>query len=286
MMTNQKNVARAAGIAGCAIVMTAMNWAVRAENTAAPLRICAAENEAPYSLKDESGFENRIANIVAKAMGRDPVFVWSSRPAIYLVQDYLDKNLCDVLMGVDQDDPRVLTTRPYYRSGYVFVSRQDRNLKIDDWNSPVLGQLSHIAVGLGSPAEAMLRATGLYENNMNYIYSLVNFKSPRNQYVRVEPSLMVSQVIQGKADLAIAFGAEVARYVRNSTIPLKMEFVPPDTVPDQNGKTIEFDYSESMAVRKGEDQLLKALNDAIEASAPQIEALLKEEGVPLRTGKS
>jgi len=269
---------RAVGACAVSLAMAAPLWAAEGNE----LRICAAENEAPYSLRDGSGFENRIATIVADAMGREPVFVWSPRPAIYLVRDYLDKNQCDVVMGLDENDERVSTTRPYYRSGYVFVTRQDRNISIKNWNDPALAQLSKFAIGIGTPAEQMLKAIGMYGENMNYMYSLVDFKAPRNQYVRVEPSLMVSEVIQNKADIAIAFGAEVGRYVRNAVVPLKVEFVPPDTVPDEHGRVIEFEYSESMAVRKGDEALLNQLNAAIAKAAPRINAMLKEEGVPLR----
>ena len=59
------------------------------------LRICAAANEAPYSMSNGTGFENRIAEAVAKAMGRKADFVWSDRPAIYLVRDQLDPKKCD-----------------------------------------------------------------------------------------------------------------------------------------------------------------------------------------------
>ncbi len=86
------------------------------------LRVCAA-NQPPYSIKGGGGFENKIALAVAEAMGRQVQFVWSSRPAIYIVQEYLNKNLCDVVIGLDTSDPRVLTTKPYYRAGYVFVTR-------------------------------------------------------------------------------------------------------------------------------------------------------------------
>ncbi len=32
-------------------------------------------------------------------MGRKVQFVWSDKPAIYLVRDFLDKKLCDVVAG-------------------------------------------------------------------------------------------------------------------------------------------------------------------------------------------
>jgi mxaJ protein len=78
------------------------------------LRVCAA-NQPPYSIKGGSGFENKIASVVGKAASREIQFVWTDTPAIYLVRDYLDKNTCDVIIGLDTGDPR-LTTKPYYRT--------------------------------------------------------------------------------------------------------------------------------------------------------------------------
>lgn len=244
------------------------------------LRICAT-HEAPFSQSDGLGFENRIAVVMAEAMGRTPVFVYSERPGIYLVRDYLDENLCDVVMGLDAGDPRVLTTKPYYRTSYVLVTRKDKNITIKDWNDENLSKLTNIAVPLGSPPVEMLKAIGKFENNMNYMYSLIDFKQPRNQYVRVDPSRMISDVVQNKADGAMAFGSEVARYVKASSVPLEMAILPPDTVPDHNDKTIEFVYAESMAVRKDDQALLDALNQALPKAQAKIDQILQEEGIPL-----
>jgi len=244
------------------------------------LRICAS-NEAPFSQNDGQGFENRIAKVVAEAMGREPVFVYSERPGIYLVRDYLDQNLCDVVMGLDHGDPRVLTTNPYYKTSYVIVTRKDKNFSLKDWNDDSLAQLTNIAVPLGSPPIEMLKAIGKYENNMNYMYSLIDFKQPRNQYVRVDPARMVNEVVQNKADAAIAFGSEIARYVKNSGVPLDMAILPPDTVPDHNNDTIQFVYAESMAVRKDDAELQAALNEVLPTVQPKIDQILQEEGIPL-----
>jgi mxaJ protein len=81
------------------------------------LRICVAKNQPPLSKEDGSGLENKIAVALAEAMKRKPQFVWSERPAIYLVRDYLDKKQCDVIIGLDRGDPRVATSKPYYRTG-------------------------------------------------------------------------------------------------------------------------------------------------------------------------
>ncbi len=272
------------------IMLSASLWAGAAhaqqkegEIPASPdtLRICASANENPYSTKDGTGFENKVANALAAAMGRKPVFVFTEKPAIYLVRDFLDKNQCDVVMGLDTGDERVLTSKPYYRTGYVFVTRTDRNIHIKDWEDNELAKLTNIAMAVGSPAEAILKAIGKFETNMNYMYSLVNFRSARNQYIRLDPARMINEVIQGNADAAIGFGAEVGRYVKASSVPLTMEFVPKDRVADGQGKTIEFNYSQSVATRKNDSALMKEVDAALEKAQPQITQILKEEGIPL-----
>ena len=90
-----------------------------------PLKVCAAEDEMPYSNKQGEGFENKLAELVGKALDRKVEYVTWTDPRYYL-RDTLDKDLCDVVIGVDKGDPRVLTTQPYYRSGYVFISREVR----------------------------------------------------------------------------------------------------------------------------------------------------------------
>ncbi|MFV0477146.1 MAG: methanol oxidation system protein MoxJ [Parahaliea sp.] len=242
------------------------------------LRVCTSRIEAPFSYPDGSGFENKIATAVAQAMGRKVEFIWTDRAAIYLVRDLLDKNECDVVVGLDPNDPRVLTTRPYYRSGYAIVTKADRNLSINAWSSPDLMAMKQVAMGFSSAPEAMFKKIGKYEDNINYIYELIDFKSRRNQYIRIDPGMMVSQVAQGKADAAIAFAPELARYVRDSTVPLNLSFVPPDETG--SGETVIFEYNQTMGVRRGDTKLRDALNKAIEKAMPQISAILKQEAVP------
>ena len=244
------------------------------------LRICAAANETPYSMSDGTGFENRIADAVAKAMGRKADFVWSDRPAIYLVRDQLDPKNCDVVIGVDSDDQRVLTSKPYYRAPYVFVERTDSPLDITSWDSPGIKETNKIAFAPGTPAETMLTKLNLYGRNFNYMKSLTNFKSPRNQFVRIDPSRMVSEVEQGKADVAVAFAPEVARYVKDSGGKVKMVVVP-DNNTRVDGERVPFHFNQSMGVRKGDEKLLEELDAAITKAEPQIHAILEEEGIPL-----
>ncbi|MGU3538793.1 methanol oxidation system protein MoxJ [Methylobacterium sp. A54F] len=244
------------------------------------LRVCAAE-QPPLSLKDGSGLENRIAAAVAEAMGRKAQFVWIAKPAIYLVRDGLEKRLCDVVVGLDSDDPRVLTTKPYYRSGYVFITRADRDLDVRSWADPRLKSAGHMVVAFGSPGEAMLKDIGRYEEDMAYLYSLVNFRAPRNQYTQIDPGRMVGEVVGEKADVAVAFAPEVARYVRDSTTPLRMTPVPDDTVRS-DGRKVPQSFDQAMGVRRDDTALKAALDAALDKAKPRIAEILRQEGVPVQ----
>ncbi|PRD41277.1 methanol oxidation system protein MoxJ [Phyllobacterium phragmitis] len=244
------------------------------------LRICASTKGAPYTMKDGSGFENRVAVVIADAMGRKPELVWTDKPSIFLVRDFLDKGACDVVMGLDDGDPRVLTSKPYYRTGYVFITRTDRGLEIDNWSDEDLRKVKTIGYQFHSPAEVMLKQTGLYEDNLIYQYSLVNFTDRRNQFTQVSGERLVSEVANGTADAAVAFAPDVARYVKNSSTPLTMKVI------DQNGLTasgelIPQQFDQSIAVRQGDTDLREEIDAALLKVRPQIEAILEEEGIPL-----
>ncbi len=244
-----------------------------------PLKVCAAENEMPYSNKAGEGFENKLAELVGKALGRKVEYLSWSDPRYY-IRDTLDKGLCDVTMGVDKGDPRVLTTQPYYRSGYVFISREADHLDLLNWDSEALRKVKRIAFVPGTPPEVMMKAIGRYNDMFNYSQELVGFKSARNQYIKYETSKLVSEVSSGHAEVAALWGPSAARYVKASTTPLVMTIIPDDNVR-ADGQKVGSHYSTSMGVRKNDPTLLAQLNKVIEDNRNEITELLEEEGIPL-----
>ncbi len=244
------------------------------------LRICAAKKQPPLSLEDGSGLENKIGVALAEAMDLKPQFVWTDRPAIYLVRDYLDKKLCDVVIGLDTGDPRVASSNPYYRSGYVFIARADSAFDIKSWSDPRIAQLGHIAVPFGSPAELLLKDKGLYEEDMAYLYSLVNFRSARNEYSQIDPARMVNEVASGSAGAAVGFAPEVARYVKSSATQLRMTLIEDDAVKT-SGEKVPQRFDQSVGVRREDTALLQQVNAALTKAKPKIDAILQADGVPL-----
>lgn len=244
-----------------------------------PLKVCNAENEMPYANKKGEGFENKIAQVVGEALGRPIEYVnWTD--ARYFVRDYLDKGLCDVVIGMDAGDPRVLTTEPYYRSGYVFISRVKDGLDLQNWDSDVLMQAEHIAFIPGTPAEVMMRKIGRYNDQFNYMHELVGFKSRRNQYVKYDSSKLVGEVASGKAEVAVLWGPSAARYVKESATPLTMAVIPDNNVR-ADGEKVGFHYSTSMGVRKEDTKLLEQLNQALAERRQDIDQILSAEGIPV-----
>lgn len=273
-------LATAAGAATVAPQTDAKAGTPPATPAAKELRICASNVEAPFSEKDNSGFEDRIALALAQAMGRKPVFVRTEQAGIYLVRDQLDKNNCDVVMGVDVGDERVLTTKPYYRTGYVLVTKADRNITATAWDDQQIKDQSRFAVRFYSPAETMLKRIGRFEDNAAYMYSLVNFKSRRNQWTQVPGDRIVTEVASGEADVGIAFAPEVARYVKQSPTALRMTVISND-LDRPNDTPIPMHYDQAIGVRKADTALRDELNAALDTARPQIEAILNEEGIPL-----
>ncbi len=260
---------------GTALAVANLGFAQAAE----PLRICAAEAELPYSDKEGRGFENRLAEILAKELGRTVENVWWRDPR-YFLRDQLDRGLCDVVMGVDQDDPRMLTSEPYYRSAYVFIFPKKKGLTVTDWDSAYLKQAKQIAFMPDSPPETMLKKISRYNDQFNYLQSLVGFKARRNQYVRYDPEKLVNEVASGHAELAILWGPQAARYVKAATGKLEMQVIP-DHQTREDGQKVPFHYSTSVGVRKDDKALMADINRALRNRAREIRAVLKEEGMPL-----
>jgi len=262
-----------------ALCLSAGLLSAQAQAAGKPLKVCTAENEMPYSNKHGEGFENKLADLIGKALDRPIKAVTWTDPR-YFVRDLLDKGECDLVIGVDAGDPRLLTTKPYYRTGYVFISRADAKLDLQNWDSEVLHKAQRIAFVPDTPVEVMLRAIGRYNDLFNYSQELVGYTSKRNQYVKYEMSKLVNEVSSGHAEIAALWAPAAARYVKESTTPLVMTVIPDNNVR-ADGQKVGFHYSSSFGVRKNDTALLAQLNKVLEEKQSDITKILEDEGIPL-----
>jgi mxaJ protein len=243
------------------------------------LNVCAGKAELPFSNDKQEGFENKIASVIGKALNMPINYFWWTNPLT--LQKDMEAGKCDVLIGTDPHDPRVLTTKPYYRSAYVFITRKDREIDVTSWDHPYLKEKNfRIGVLPDSPGKNMLLQINRFDDMFDYFTEIQNFQSTRNRYIHVEPSRLVNDVASMHLHMAMLWAPEAARYVRASDVPLNMVIVE-DTAKKTNGEKIPMHYNVVMGVSKQHPELVDALNRVIDTHGAEITSILKEEGIPL-----
>jgi len=268
---------RAGWVSAClTLVFSLLTGPALAANT---LNICAGKAELPFSNDKKEGFENKIASVIGKALNMPINYFWWTNPLT--LQKDMEAGKCDVLIGTDPNDPRVLVTKPYYRSAYVFITRKDREIDVTSWDHPYLKEKNfRIGVLPDSPGKNMLLQINRFDDMFDYFTEIQNFQSTRNRYIHVEPSRLVNDVASMHLHMAMLWAPEAARYVRASDVPLNMVIVE-DTAKKTNGEKIPMHYNVVMGVSKQHPELVDALNRVIDAHGAEITSILKEEGIPL-----
>src|SRR5512142_2231945 len=75
------------------------------------LRVCADANNLPFSNSRGEGFENALAEMVARDLGRPLVYFWWPQRRGFARQT-LRSGRCDLVMGVPSSYALALTTAP------------------------------------------------------------------------------------------------------------------------------------------------------------------------------
>src|SRR5689334_23310752 len=94
----------------CLLVASTVRWTAVASSQ--PLRFCADPNNLPFSNERREGFENAIADAVARDMGRTAEYFWMPQRRGF-VRRTLRAGECEVIVGTSAGSPMLLTTKPY-----------------------------------------------------------------------------------------------------------------------------------------------------------------------------
>jgi mxaJ protein len=238
------------------------------------LRVCADPNNLPFSNHAGEGFENKLAEMVAQKFGKSVVYTWWAQRRGF-IRHTLKAGDCDLVMGVPAQYDLVETTRPYYRSTYVFVSQTARHLRLNAIDDP---QLRGLAIGVhligddgnNTPPAHALGQQGIIDNVRGFmIYG--DYREPD------PPARLIEAVEHGEIDVAAAWGPLAGYVAKTSTVPLTV-------TPIAAGERFapqQFQFEIAMGVRKGDHALRDRLNDFIAQNGSEIAALLADYGVPL-----
>ena len=243
-------------------------------STTAPLRIAADPENMPFSNRGLEGFENKIADLLAEELGTTVKYVWWGQRRGFIrntLQATLDEGRCDIVIGVPKGYDLVSWTQPYYRSSYVFVYEESRNLELQTLDDPILKDLTIGVHLLGNdytnpPPVHELSKRGIVDN----VIGFDTFYTAENT-----PGRIIDAVASGEVDVAIVWGPIAGYYAKKGTTPLKL-------IPVPSGEDdLPFAFDISLGVRHGEKNLKSRLEEALQNRRSDVLQVLEEYGVPI-----
>ena len=236
------------------------------------LRVCADPNNLPFSNEAQQGFENKLAELLARTLDARLEYTWWPQRRGF-VRNTLRAGLCDVIPGVPSSFELAATTRPYYRSTYVFVTRRGAPAP-SSFDDPLLKRTTigvHLIGddGANTPPVHALSARGIIANVRGFsIYG--DYRTPN------PPAALVDAVAKGELDVAVAWGPLAGYFTSQHQLDLTLTPV----APQIDLPFLPFVFDISMGVARENVTLLDELNRFLEQHRAEIDAILRDYHVP------
>jgi quinoprotein dehydrogenase-associated probable ABC transporter substrate-binding protein len=230
-------------------------------------RACADPRNLPFSDQAGEGFENKIAELFAKKLGKSIAYTFYPG-ATGFIRNTLNARRCDVVMGIPLGDDFVQPTNPYYRTAYVAAYAKDGPLAgLDSLADPRL-KTAKIGVIAGTPPVTYLAVNGLLTNIKSYALVVdTRYDSPNAE--------MMADLDKGAIDVALMWGPLAGYYGEKSKTPLTLQ----PLVKETGGPKLT--YRIAMGVRHSDQNWKRELNKLIGANRDEILAILRSYHVPL-----
>ena len=230
------------------------------------LRVCADPANPPFSSRDEAGFENKIAELLADELDVPIQYTWFPM-ATGFVRNTLNARKCDVVIGISLGFELLQNTNPYYRSTYVMIYRADGGIAPESLADPVFEDL-RLGVVAGTPPSSLVARHGLMAHTKPYHLMVdTRFNRPGEN--------MVADVATGEIDVGLLWGPIAGYYAQQQDKELVL--VP---LPAEEGGP-KMDYRITMGLRFNEPEWKHRLNAFIEDRQAEINAILLDFGMPL-----
>ncbi|WP_020483166.1 quinoprotein dehydrogenase-associated putative ABC transporter substrate-binding protein [Methylomonas sp. MK1] len=272
------------------LLMTAtLALATISVNAQDKFRVCADPLNPPYSTKEQTGYENKIAALFAEQLGQELEYTWLPerigfiRNTLKAENDNGEGFKCDVVMGVPAGYDLTDTSKPYFHSTYVLLIAKGRGWD-DIKDSAQLANLPlerqeklKIAMFDRGPGTEWLQKSGLLEQGIPY--QSMTGDSEHNTAMQIEKDLRAQKI-----DMVILWGP-MAGYVQ-SQAP-KGSYI---AIPMQSSPGLKFDFSIAMGLRQGDNKRKQQLNELIDKNLDKIQAIIASYDIavlpiPADTGK-
>lgn len=236
------------------------------------IRVCADPDNLPSSNDKSEGYENKIATLIARELKSTLEYVWyPTRRGYFRI---LNGMYCDLAVQAPAGLDMAGATKPYFRAGYVFITRKGSGL--EDIATLADPRLKKLKIGVNiftSDAENSPPAMALSQYGV--VGNLVGFNTFYDEVNR--PESIIKAVAAKQVDLAIAWGPVAGYFAKHSSVPLVLTVLPArDSLSD-----FPFQYNIGIAVRRRDKVFRDSLNAVLERKRPEVEAILKEYGVPI-----
>lgn len=231
------------------------------------MRVCADPDRMPYSNQQKQGFDNKIAEILAKELNAKLTYVWWGQGRT-MIDMQLREGKCDVVLGASEGYFNVLSSLAYYQSSFVFVYRANSPYKIASMDDEILKTLR---IGIETPGVPPFES--LVNRGLSAKAQIID---PISFGQTPVTSPLVEAVAKNQIDVAILWGPVAAYYSKKQ--PVKLTVVP--VTPEFEPPALSMVYSITLGVRAGDEVFRDRLNIALAKRWDQIQAVLKDFAVP------
>ena len=237
------------------------------------LRVCADPNNLPFSNQKLEGFENKIAEVLAREMGLPIEYTWWAQRRGF-VRNTLRAGICDIVMGVPSSFELALTTAPYYRSTYVFVYRKDSGITVRSFDDKILRSLK---VGVQMIGDDSANTPPAHALSNRQIVENVKGYTVYGDYAQADPpARIVEAVAKGEVDVAVVWGPVAGYFAKKQRAALQVVPVSPQI----DLPYLPFVFDISVGVRRDDNQFKEQLEEILSRKSREIESILDEYNVP------
>jgi mxaJ protein len=236
------------------------------------LRVCADPDNMPLSNQKGEGFEQKIAELIGKEWKAKVEYAWWPVRRGFFSRA-LNGRYCDVAIEAPAGLDMAGVTKPYFRSGYVFLTRKDSGLDITSLADPRLKKLKIGVNLLHSDAENTPPAMAL--SKYGVVGNLIGYSTFYTDEDR--PEDIVEAVAKKEVDIAIVWGPLAGYFAQKSPVPLVLApLAEKDSLSD-----FPFRFNIAMGVRRRDKELKDSLDALLTRKQPEIQAILKQYHVPV-----